>query len=225
MYPNPVTTPLIDQQGNPLVYDQQFLKEHFEDFYEDIFDEFSKSGEIDELNVCDNVAEHLIGNVYVKFFKEEDAQKAMNNLKGRFYAGRVLVPEFSPVTDFREARCRQHEQTGCNRAGMCNFMHLKRPSNELGRQLFGRRWNQLMSFHEKKQRGRGGDSRNDGNKESPPNRNRSPDNRGRYRGKRNFENSYDDGFGNVTAYAPSYDSQPKRMKRDEVSALLININL
>src|SRR5438552_3261487 len=53
MYPNPVIKPLIDQQGNPLVYDQKFLQEHFEDFYEDVFDECSKSGSIDELNVCD----------------------------------------------------------------------------------------------------------------------------------------------------------------------------
>ena len=47
------------------------LEEHFEDFYEDIFDELAKHGEIEGLNVCDNLADHLVGNVYVKFREEE----------------------------------------------------------------------------------------------------------------------------------------------------------
>ena len=28
------------------------------------------------------------------------------------YLGRLLLPEFSPVTDFRDACCRQYEETG-----------------------------------------------------------------------------------------------------------------
>ena len=27
------------------------------------------------MNVCDNLGDHLVGNVYVKFKKEEDAEK------------------------------------------------------------------------------------------------------------------------------------------------------
>jgi splicing factor U2AF subunit len=37
---------------------------------------------------------------------EDDAEAAMNGLKGRYYAGKLIMPEFSPVTDFRESRCR-----------------------------------------------------------------------------------------------------------------------
>lgn len=44
---------------------------HFEEFYEEIFTEFSKYGEILELIVSDNIGEHMIGNVYVKFGTEE----------------------------------------------------------------------------------------------------------------------------------------------------------
>ena len=44
------------------------------------------------------------GNVYVKYFTEEDAMTAKDNLNGRFYAGRHICAEFSPVTEFREAR-------------------------------------------------------------------------------------------------------------------------
>lgn len=43
-------------------------------------------------------------------------------------AGRPIIVDFSPVTDFREATCRQYEENTCNRGGYCNFMHLKRIS-------------------------------------------------------------------------------------------------
>ena len=36
-----------------------------------------------------------------------------------------LQVEFSPVTDFREATCRQYEENTCTRGGYCNFMHLR----------------------------------------------------------------------------------------------------
>lgn len=46
-------------------------------------------------------------------------------------AGRPLAAELSPVTDFREACCRQNDQGECNRGGFCNFMHLRQPSKGL----------------------------------------------------------------------------------------------
>ncbi|KAJ3151844.1 hypothetical protein HK101_001860, partial [Irineochytrium annulatum] len=78
------------------------LQEHFDLFYEDMFLELAKFGEIEELNVCDNVGDHLVGNVYVRLKFEEDAAKAVENLNNRFYAGRPLYAELSPVTDFGE---------------------------------------------------------------------------------------------------------------------------
>ncbi|KAL0482546.1 splicing factor U2AF 35 kDa subunit [Acrasis kona] len=242
MYPNPVVQPLMDEQGNLLVYDSKFLQEHFEEFFEDVFEELSKSGEIDELNVCDNVAEHLVGNVYVKYFREEDAQAAMEQLKGRFYAGRILTPEFSPVTDFREARCRQFEQNECLRSGMCNFMHLKKPSHEIGKRCFGRRWDQLLNYHDKKKRDDGGAGRGRGGAfgdraSSPKNRSsdrrrsgsRSPDKRGNNfrndrrrrsrsrspRGRRGGyrDSLYDDGFGTVAPVTSHANYEPESKRR------------
>ena len=49
-------------------------------------------------------------------------------LHGRFYAGRRLHCEYSPVTDFKEARCRQHDEGTCGRGTQCNFMHVHEPS-------------------------------------------------------------------------------------------------
>src|SRR5258707_14408531 len=48
-----------------------------------------------------------------------------------FTLGRPLYAELSPVTDFREACCRQNENGECNRGGFCNFMHLRLASKEI----------------------------------------------------------------------------------------------
>ena len=109
-----------------------------QDFYEDIFEELAKFGEIENLNVCDNLADHMVGSVYVKFSDEEGAAAALQGLQGRFYGGRPIQIEFSPVTDFREATCRQYEENTCTRGGYCNFMHLRPISRDLRKSLFGR---------------------------------------------------------------------------------------
>ncbi|KAI3450666.1 hypothetical protein Pfo_007331 [Paulownia fortunei] len=137
MYQRPdMITPGVEAQGQPI--DPKKIQEHFEDFYEDLFEELNKYGEIENLNICDNLADHMVGNVYVQFREEEHAATALNNLTGRYYAGRPIIVDFSPVTDFREATCRQYEENTCNRGGYCNFMHLKRIGRELRRHLFGR---------------------------------------------------------------------------------------
>ena len=175
LYRNPTHDPF-----NQLTRGQ--LQEHLDLFYEDIFLEMNKFGEVDEVIICDNIGEHLIGNVYVRFKDEESAMKARNNVNNRFYAGtwmgiargfsnvwsllsicdslrlRALSPrspmhacscsilhthvgrpiyaELSPVTDFREACCRQFEMNECNRGGYCNFMHVRYPAPELKRAIF-----------------------------------------------------------------------------------------
>jgi len=127
MYQNPVVLPN---------YDEKKGFQYFEEFYEDIYEELSQYGEIEELNVCDNICDHMMGNVYVKYTREEEAERSLRSLTGRFYGGRPIVAEFSPVTDFREASCRQYEMHECTRGGHCNFMHLKQISRELYRTLF-----------------------------------------------------------------------------------------
>lgn len=106
-------------------------QDHFDDFYEDVYREMSKHGKVECMHVCANEAEHMNGNMYVKFCDEEDAAEALKTMQAQTYEGRMLMPEFSPVTDFREATCRQHEEGGCKRGGFCNFMHLYKPSVEL----------------------------------------------------------------------------------------------
>eukprot|EP00108_Taenia_solium_P007478 TsM_000827600 transcript=TsM_000827600 gene=TsM_000827600 len=114
-------------------------QEIFDEFFEEVFVECeSKYGEIEEMNVCDNLGDHLVGNVYIKFRREEDAEKAVKMLNQRWFGGRPVHAELSPVTDFREACCRQYELGECTRGGFCNFMHLKPISRELCRKLYNR---------------------------------------------------------------------------------------
>ena len=91
----------------------------------DYFDELSKFGRLEALHVCDNLGDHMIGHVYAKFSDEEEAADALNIMNGRYYDGRRMEVEFSPVTDFREARCRDFDEDTCRRGGFCNFMHIK----------------------------------------------------------------------------------------------------
>ena len=95
-----------------------------------------------------------MGNVYVKFKEEEAAGAACKALAGRYYSGRPIVCEFSPVTDFRESTCRQYEENTCNRGGYCNFMHLKPISRDLRRRLFGRYRERSRSRERKRSRSR-----------------------------------------------------------------------
>lgn len=121
---------------------------HFEDFYEEVFMELAKYGELDEVVVADNIGEHMIGNVYVKFQTEDQALAAMGGLNGRYYAGKVIVAEYSPVTDFREAKCRQYNEGSCDRGGYCNFMHPKHVSRDLKSQLFKQMYDEHPDYRE-----------------------------------------------------------------------------
>jgi hypothetical protein len=111
------------------------LQNHFDAFYEDFWCEMCKYGEIEEVVVCDNNNDHLIGNVYARFKYEDSAQQACDALNSRWYAARPIYCELSPVTDFREACCRLNSGEGCVRGGFCNFIHRKEPSAELEREL------------------------------------------------------------------------------------------
>ncbi|EFJ12916.1 hypothetical protein SELMODRAFT_123490 [Selaginella moellendorffii] len=137
MYQSPEITP--GQAYRNTAISKEELQKDLDAFYEDVFKEVSKHGKVEALKICNNFGNHLAGNVYVQFRHEEHAVAAMAALNGRFYSGRPIAAEFSPVTDFREASCRQEEQGGCSRGGCCNFLHLYRPSRALMRELMGDR--------------------------------------------------------------------------------------
>lgn len=57
------------------------MQEHYDNFFEDVFVELEdKYGEIEEMNVCDNLGDHLVGNVYIKV-SSEMFKSVMQSLK------------------------------------------------------------------------------------------------------------------------------------------------
>lgn len=84
MYKNPAHDPNVHLTESQ-------LQDDFDLFYEDIFCELAKFGEVEEMVVCDNVGDHLVGNVYCQYRLEESAGNAVVNLNNRFYAGNFNI--------------------------------------------------------------------------------------------------------------------------------------
>lgn len=61
--------------------------------------ELVKYGNLLEMHVCDNVGDHLIGNVYARYDWEDEAASAVDALNKRWYAGK-LISVFDPF-EFR----------------------------------------------------------------------------------------------------------------------------
>ena len=70
-------TVIICRNSKTETTDVIMLCPHEQDFYEDVFEEMDKFGEVENLNVCDNIADHMVGSVYVKFVDENAAAKAL----------------------------------------------------------------------------------------------------------------------------------------------------
>lgn len=125
MYPNPSEAIAI---GNYQPWDDAMYNKaqrHLEAFYGELVLTLADYGEVEEVVVVDNMSDYMIGNVYVKFYYEDDAERALRGLTGRTYFGKRIGAEYSPVYDFCEARCRAFHETSCARAGMCRFLHIK----------------------------------------------------------------------------------------------------
>ncbi|CAF3867416.1 unnamed protein product [Rotaria sp. Silwood1] len=96
-------------------------------------------GEIEAMTVCDNFGEHLVGNIYIKFRYEKDAERAVADLNTRWFDRKPIYAELSSVMDFKEVSCRQYELGKCMRSVFWNFMHIKTLSPEIKKHLRERR--------------------------------------------------------------------------------------
>ena len=94
----------------------------------------------------------MIGNVYAKFNTEEDAAKAYKGLLGQQYNGKDINVEYSPVTNFKECRCRQYEEGACERGAFCNFLHLKYVSKKFKKSLFEQMYTEHPEYKHKRNR-------------------------------------------------------------------------
>jgi len=158
MYPNPPEAIAI---GNEEPWDDEMYdraQAHVEAFYEEVVLVLSDYGEIEEVVVVDNTIEYQSGNVYVKYYHENAAERALKGLTGRFYFGKLISAEYSPVTDFREARCRAFHETRCSRGGSCRFLHIKHiptaVKRRVARQMYDEHPEYVTRAHDKYQKER-----------------------------------------------------------------------
>lgn len=109
--------------------------EEFDRFYADVYKRVAQEGEVEMVVVCENENFHLCGNVYVRFSSTATADKAVALLNQEWYGGRPVYCELSPVCNFGEANCRAYDNNQCTRGDHCNFMHTRRPSDDIRSRL------------------------------------------------------------------------------------------
>lgn len=121
--------------------------ERFAKLLQDIFIELSLNyGFIEDIVICENNNIHLKGNVYIKFSTKESAANCNQELNNRWYNGRPIYSELSPVRSFEEATCRKHDFGRCERGDMCNYMHIKRAPPTITNNLFD---SQLVYYNQR----------------------------------------------------------------------------
>lgn len=103
-----------------LEFESSETRQHFREFYNDVIPELESFGRIKTLKYCCNTEVHLRGNLYVEYYTERDAARALRKLKGRWYAGRQLNCEFVNLRSWRSAVC---GMSNCPKGRACNFLH------------------------------------------------------------------------------------------------------
>ena len=88
--------------------------------------------------------------MYAKFASEIEAEKALKALNGKYYNDKQVQCEYSPVTNFKECRCRQYEEGSCGRGGFCNFLHLKYVSKSFRKSLFAQMYAEHPEYGKKR---------------------------------------------------------------------------
>ncbi|KAJ3488496.1 hypothetical protein NLG97_g6189 [Lecanicillium saksenae] len=91
LMPNLYQNPAYDQKNASRMNPSQ-LQNHFDAFYEDIWCELCKYGELEELVVCDNNNDRIFNRQRLRAIPkyEDSAQKACDELNSRWYAGRPI---------------------------------------------------------------------------------------------------------------------------------------
>ena len=90
MWANPAVAMGLPLAGADSATEAQ--QDAFEDFFAEVHQEMSTYGVIETMHVLDNAADHLVGNVYIKYRENAMATKMLEANLGRFYAGRVIMP-------------------------------------------------------------------------------------------------------------------------------------
>lgn len=100
-------------------------KKNYELFFEDLVSELKKFGKLRFVHVCSNAVPHLRGNVYAVWETRDEGARALQNLQGRYYAGRQLEVEYLPesVISWYNGICNDYLHNACTRGKDCSYFH------------------------------------------------------------------------------------------------------
>lgn len=131
MYPNPMAIAHIKDREWTVEFEKKYLKKHLEHFYKEVWRTFMEFGRIAELRVVNNLGDHLLGNVYIRFEDPQVAARIVRELRGKKLNQIIVLPELSPVTNFAEACCKEDLEGRCQRGEQCNYLHIMKVSRKL----------------------------------------------------------------------------------------------
>jgi len=66
MWLNPLVA-VAAAEEDVVAADDESVQDGFNDFYEEVFNEFKKHGKVEEIHVVENLGDHMTGNCYVKY--------------------------------------------------------------------------------------------------------------------------------------------------------------
>uniref|UniRef100_A0A6E8VZT2 Uncharacterized protein n=1 Tax=Anopheles coluzzii TaxID=1518534 RepID=A0A6E8VZT2_ANOCL len=113
-----------------LEFDEDDLKNSYNEFFRDIIQEFEMFGTVRHIFVCRNSVAHLRGSVYIEYESMRNAAAAYLRMNGRFYAKKQLHVEFRNTLTWPTAVCGLNEMNRCQKGAGCNFLHiLKNPDH------------------------------------------------------------------------------------------------
>ncbi|XP_050072574.1 U2 small nuclear ribonucleoprotein auxiliary factor 35 kDa subunit-related protein 2 [Anopheles maculipalpis] len=137
LIPNFFSHPALEQtvhaeygQDARLEFDEDDLRNCFNEFFRDIIMEFEMFGKIKHIFVCRNSGPHLRGSAYIEYELLRNAAAAYLRMNGRFYAKKQLHVEFRNPIVWPMAVCGLFELKRCHKGAGCNFLHiLKNPDH------------------------------------------------------------------------------------------------
>lgn len=119
-----------------LKMDPETKKRLVDAFFIDVACMLMQFGQLDDMILCQNKVDHLVGNVIALFHDSNAALAAKTFLDGQYYAGRKIQVSFVPIPRISLTICHNVDGGQCQLGNMCNFVHPLEPSPFIFNQIF-----------------------------------------------------------------------------------------
>ena len=105
-------------------------------FFLDVAEMLMNFGQLDDMVLCGNKADHISGSVIALFHDSNAALAAKTFLNGKYYAGRKIEVGFAPIPRLSLSICKNIEDQSCQLGDMCNFVHPMEPDSDIYNMCF-----------------------------------------------------------------------------------------